>query len=380
MQSVESHPMQKQTNHLQKKLENRKKIGTHRSLQIANGKTDFWSNDYLGFARSKGLKQHIKSLTKDANYGATGSRLISGNPALIEELEKEIAQYHNTENALIFNSGYDANLGLFSCIAAKEDTIFYDKLVHASIHDGLKLSRAQTVAFQHNNLQDLEQKLKKNTAGNTFIAIESVYSMDGDIAPLNELVTLAKKYDAAIIIDEAHGTGIFGQNGGGLVDELNLEKHIFARVHTYGKAMGAHGAAILGSSILRNYLMNYARSFIFTTALPTHSLLAIQAGYDWLKKHPELREKLKQNIDFFIKNARPIFGDRLLKSETAIQGVIVPGNENAKRVAANAQEAGFAVKAIVFPTVPKGEERIRVCLHAFNTEEEILGVIGVLNI
>lgn len=371
--------MQKHTKFLQDKIENRKKVGTYRSLQTADDKIDFWSNDYLGFAGSQGLKQYIKSLTENANYGATGSRLISGNPSLIEELEQEIAQYHKAETALIFNSGYDANLGLFSCIAAKEDTIFYDDLVHASIHDGLKLSRAQTTAFQHNNLQDLEEKLKQQTKGNAFIAVESVYSMDGDIAPLNELVLLAEKYNAAIIIDEAHGTGLFGKNGGGLLDELGLEKRIFARVHTYGKSMGAHGAAILGSPILRNYLMNYARSFIFTTALPSHSLLAIRGGYHWLKEHPELRQKLRKNIDFFIKNARPIFGDRLLKSETAIQGVIIPGNENAKRVAARAQEAGFAVKAIVFPTVAKGEERIRVCIHAFNTEEEILGVIGVLD-
>ena len=370
--------MQKQINHLLKKIENRKKIGTYRSLQTADDKIDFWSNDYLGFARSAGLKKHIKSLTKNANYGATGSRLISGNPTLVEELEQEIALYHKAESALIFNSGYDANLGLFSCVASKEDTIFYDDLVHASIHDGLKLSRAQTASFLHNNLKDLEQKLSQQKTGNAFIAIESIYSMDGDIAPLNELVILAEKYGAAIIIDEAHATGSLGQNGGGLVDELGLENRIFARVHTYGKAMGAHGAAILGSSTLRSYLMNYARSFIFTTALPPHSLLAIKGGYDWLKNHPELRERLKQNMAFFIENAKTIFGDKLLKSETAIQGIIVPGNENAKRLAAHAQEAGFAVKAIVFPTVPKGKERIRICIHTFNTEAEILGMIRAL--
>jgi len=371
--------MQKQTNHLKEKLENRKKVGTFRSLQTADNKIDFWSNDYLGFARSVELKAHIKSLTKNANYGATGSRLISGNHKLVEDIEQEIAQYHKAETALIFNSGYDANLGLFSCIAAKEDTIFYDDLVHASIHDGLKLSRAHTISFQHNNLKDLEEKLVRSTIGNTFIAVESVYSMDGDITPLNKLVVLAKKYGAAIIIDEAHGTGVLGNNGGGLVDKLALENQIFARIHTYGKAMGAHGAAILGSATLRNYLMNYARSFIFTTALPTHSLLAIKGGYNWLQKHPELREKLQHNIDFFIENARPIFKDKLLKSDTAIQGVIVPGNKNAKRVAEKVQKAGFAVKAIVFPTVAKGEERIRICIHAFNTKEEILEVIKVLN-
>jgi len=371
--------MKRQEAHLLQKLENRKKIGTYRSLQTADEKIDFWSNDYLGFARSRGLKKHIKSLTENANYGAIGSRLISGNPVLAESLEQEIAQYHNAESALIFNSGYDANLGIFSCIAAKEDTIFYDDLVHASIHDGLKLSRAKTAAFQHNNLQDLEEKLVQKTTGNAFIAVESVYSMDGDVAPLKELVILAEKYGAAIIIDEAHGMGIFGKNGGGLVDELGLEKYVFARIHTYGKSMGAHGAAILGSETLRNYLMNYARSFIFTTALPPHSLLAIKSGYFWLEKYPELREKLQKNITFFIENAKPVFGGKLLKSETAIQGIIVPGNENAKRVAEVAQKAGFAVKAIVFPTVAKGEERIRVCLHAFNTEAEILGVIKSLN-
>lgn len=372
--------MQKQTSHLQQKLKIRKEIGTYRSLQTIDSKIDFWSNDYLGFARSEGLKTYIKSLSENASYGATGSRLISGNPTLIESLEQKVAQHHKAENALIFNSGYDANLGLFSCIATKEDTIFYDDLVHASIHDGLKLSRAQTISFLHNNLSDLEQKLAQKSTGNAFIAVESVYSMDGDIAPLKEFVILAEKYGAALIVDEAHSTGVFGKNGGGLVNTLGLEKRVFARVHTYGKAMGAHGAAILSSAILRNYLINYARSFIFTTALPEHSLLAISGGYDWLKKHPELREKLEKNISFFNEHAHAVFGDKLLVSETAIQGVIIPGNENAKRVATAAQKSGFAVKAIVFPTVPKGEERIRVCLHSFNTEEEILGVIKVLNI
>ena len=371
--------MQKQTDFLQSKLNGRKEKGTLRALQNQEDKIDFWSNDYLGFARSQSLKNHIDALAQNAGFGATGSRLISGNFALHEQLEQEIADFHGAESALLFNSGYDAGVGLFSCIAAPGDTIFYDEAVHACIHDGLRMSRARTFSFRHNDLEDLERKMQSVRSGNIFIAVESIYSMDGDIVPLEKLTLLAEKYSAAILIDEAHGTGILGKNGGGLVNESGLEKRIFARMHTYGKAAGAHGAAVLGSVVLRDYLMNYARSFIFTTALPPHSLCAIQGAYRWFEKHPELREKLRENISFFREIAVPLLQHKLLPSQTAIQGVLIPGNEPAKIAAAKLLQAGFAVKAILFPTVPKGTERIRICLHAFNSKEEIREMIGVLS-
>lgn len=371
--------MQKHTDFLRKKLQARQQKGSLRSLQSHPDKIDFWSNDYLGFARSPELRAYIATLAADSTHGATGSRLISGNDALHETTEKEIADFHQAESALLFNSGYDAGLGLFSCIAAVGDTIFYDETVHACIHDGLRLSRAQTLPFRHNDLRDLENKMQAVTSGNIFVAVESVYSMDGDVVPLPALTELAEKYGAAILIDEAHATGWLGATGGGLVDALGLQGRIFARIHTYGKAMGAHGAAVLGSTVLRDYLMNYARSFIFTTALPPQNLHAIRAAYHWLKKHPELRKQARKHIEFFRKTATPTIQKNLLPSETVIQGVVIPGNERAKAAAAVLQTAGFAVKAILYPTVPRGQERIRVCLHAHNTEKEIRDLLATLD-
>ena len=192
-----------------------------------------------------------------------------------------LADFHKAESGLIFNSGYDANLGLFSCIAKKEDTLICDELIHASIIDGCRLSYANRFRFAHNDVEDLEDKLRRSK-GNIFVAVESVYSMDGDMAPLKEIAAVCKKYNASLIVDEAHATGLFGDQGRGLVSQHGLEQEVFARVHTFGKALGCHGAVILGSETLRNYLVNFARSFIFTTALPVHSLIAVKCAYEML--------------------------------------------------------------------------------------------------
>lgn len=372
--------MNRQENFLKKKIENRKKVGTYRSMQINDTKVDFWSNDYLGLAHSQNLRAIIDDNLKKINNGATGSRLISGNSHLHEQVEKDLAVFHNAEAGLLFNSGYDANIGVFSCIAAEGDIIFYDDLVHASIHDGLRLSRAKTVPFKHNDLEDLEHKLSSIENGNIYIATEGIFSMDGDIAPLSAMVKVAEKYNAAIIIDEAHSNGVLGEQGAGLVSSLGLEERIFARIHTFGKAIGVHGAIVLGSTALREYLTNYARSFIFTTAMPPHNVLAIKAAYEYLSAHTFLIKQLKNNIQYFNENAKKAIGKRLIPSPTAIQAVIIEGNDEAKMIAERIKEAGFQVKAILFPTVPKGKERIRICLHAFNTKEEIMNLIEILAI
>lgn len=219
-------------------------------------------------------------------WALPGSRLLSGNTAFAEELEKYIAQYHHAEAALLFNSGYNANLGLFSALGRKGDTILYDELIHASVHDGMRLSKAECKPFAHNNTVQLKQLLKETTAP-VFVAVKSVYSMDGDFAPLKEIGALCKKYNASLIVDEAHATGIFGEKGKGLVTELGLENEVFARLITYGKAMGCHGAAVVGSTLLKNYLTNFARSFIYTTAAPLTNLYAIKSAYDLLQQSEE---------------------------------------------------------------------------------------------
>lgn len=344
------------------------------------GLVDFCSNDYLGFSRSEVLRERIREVEKedtDAPIGSTGSRLISGNTRFCEELEERLARFHHAEAGLIFNSGYDANLGIFSSIPQRTDTILYDRLVHASIRDGIRLSFARAFSFEHNNVEDLERRLKA-PAGNIFVAVESIYSMDGDCAPLVEMAKLCAAYDAKLIVDEAHATGVFGKSGEGKVFELGIEKGVFARLHTFGKALGCHGAIVLGSTALRSYLINFARSFIFTTALPFHSLVSIKCAYDLLNSSDDERNRLRNMISYFKGKISPAVYKRTIASGSAIQSVIVPGNDCVKSVAGNLQEAGFDVRAIMHPTVPEGSERLRICLHAFNTEIEVDGLIKAM--
>jgi 8-amino-7-oxononanoate synthase len=341
---------------------------------------DFSSNDYLGLARNEQLRAKIDKESKrfQALSGATGSRLISGNTEYCEDLEAYIANFHHTEAALIFNSGYNANVGLCSCIASPEDTIFYDELSHASIRDGLRLSRAKTVPFQHNDLGDLAAKIEA-TEGNIFIVVESVYSMDGDIAPLEKLVELTKgNARVGLIVDEAHGFGVFGENGAGLVQALGLENHVFARVMTYGKAAGGHGSAVVGSAVLKSYLINYASSFIYTTALPIHALIGIKMSYELMIEN-DFQKQIFHKIDLFLNTLKPNSKQHFVESCSPIQSLIMEGNTKIKSVANQLNQAGFGVKAILFPTVPKGQERIRISLHVFNEDAEILRLTQLIN-
>jgi 8-amino-7-oxononanoate synthase len=352
-----------------------------RKLTNKDHLVDFCSNDYLGFSRSALLQHRVEEELKKHHshkQGATGSRLISGNSEYIEQLEKNISLFHNAKTSLIFNSGYDANIGLFSSVPQKGDIVIYDELVHASIRDGIKMSRAETVAFRHNDLEDLHSKLKMSSL-NTYISIESVYSMDGDFAPVKEIISLAKQHHAHIIVDEAHATGLFGTNGGGLVQHFGLEQDVFARVHTYGKAMGCHGAVVLGSEVLKHFLVNFARSFIFTTALPFHSLATIKCAYDILTIHRNKIHKISTLVNLFKNSLKGNENAWLMPSESPIQSVVIPGNDRAKLVSAELEKAGFYAKAILYPTVPKGSERIRICIHSFNTEAEVLGLVNKLN-
>lgn len=356
---------------LQARLDKRKEEGLYRSLQCQEGLIDFCSNDYLSFARTATIRHNAEQDGHPEPGGSTGSRSISGNSRFAEELESKIAAFHGAEAGLLFNSGYDANLGLFSCLAQKGDTLICDELIHASIIDGCRLSQATRFRFAHNNLEELEKKLKI-ASGRVFVAVESVYSMDGDMAPLLEIAALCESYHASLIVDEAHATGVFGPNGKGLVCQLGLESQVLARIHTFGKAIGSHGAIVLGSSVLRNYLINFARSFIFTTALPKHALLQIAAAYEQLATAQLDRSPLFSLIDEFRKNFavhRPeVF---LIDSKSPIQSVVIPGNERARAASRYLQQKGFDVRAILSPSVPKGKERLRISLHLHNTHEQV---------
>ena len=360
------------------KIADRKDEGNFRFLKVVEGKVDFTSNDYLGLARDKHFQAIVESevLEAQALLGSTGSRLLSGNSSYAEALEKQIASFHKAESALIFNSGFDANYGLLSTLPYKGDTIIYDELVHASIHDGIKASRADSISFQHNDLSDLQAKLSA-AKGLKYIVTETVFSMDGDMPPLREIAELCKVYDAGLIVDEAHATGVIGENGVGLVNQLGLEKDCLARMHTFSKALGSHGAVILCSDDLRDFLINYCRPFIFSTALPFHSLAAIKCAYGYL---PELNDRIAHlaQLIYIFRKTLSESSLTILPSETPVQSVIIKGNDEAKRVAALLQDAGFDVRAILSPTVARGTERIRIGLHSFNTEEEIVRLANAM--
>jgi 8-amino-7-oxononanoate synthase len=358
--------------HLSTALEKRKDAGLLRALQVQEGLVDFCSNDYLGFARSQTIRERAHLFTEKIaiTQGSTGSRSISGNTLFAEELEAFIAKFHRAEAGLLFNSGYDANVGLFSCIAGKNETLICDELIHASIIDGCRLSHASRFKFAHNDLNDLEQKLKA-AKGNTFVAVESVYSMDGDEAPLIEMANLCERYNAALIVDEAHATGVFGPQGEGLVLQHGLEQRVFARIHTFGKALGAHGAIVVGSQTLRNYLINFARSFIFTTALPLTSLGQIKSAYSELAFGNVDRKPLLDLIAQFRREFKPVDDVFLIDSRSPVQCIVIPGNERARRISRGLQQSGFDVRAILSPSVPQGKERLRISLHLHNTPTQL---------
>jgi 8-amino-7-oxononanoate synthase len=349
---------------LQSKLDARAADSALRRLQVRGDLIDFCSNDYLGMVHGKKIQLPEG---KDYAHGSTGSRLLAGHSKLAEEVEEEIAAFHEGAAALVFNSGYDANIGLLSAIPQKGDTILYDQLSHASLRDGIRLSFANSYGYAHNDLNVLEQKLKQAT-GQIFVVTESVFSMDGDMAPIQDMISLCERYGAHLIVDEAHGIGLIGDRGEGLVQSLGVQDSIFARIYTYGKAPGVHGAAVVGSKRLKDYLINFARSFVYTTALPEVSLAAIRESYKIFPTMMEERKQLGKLVAQF--QAEEIIYQKL-KSNTAIQGVVIPGNDAVGRLAYQLQAAGLDVRAIRYPTVPNGAERLRIVLHAYNTEEEV---------
>ncbi len=355
---------------LEEKLQKREAGGNLRGLQLRKNLIDFSSNDYLGIGRSPkfaaGILEECGRRVESCLFGSTGSRLLTGNTLYAEELEKSIALFHGYETGLIFNCGYMANIGLLSTVAGDRDIIFYDSEVHASIREGIRLSTSKAFPFRHNDIEHLENRLKKNSCrGNQFISVESIYSTDGSVSPLPEICRLAKKYGARVLVDEAHAVGVSGILGKGLVDEYNLSSEVFAQVNTFGKALGAHGAIVLGGPLLKKSLINFANSYIYTTALPLHSLIAIQSGYHLFPRLENERIQLKKNISIF----RNLFPN---SSSTHIQAIRIKGNEKVKKASQKLLYAGFDIRPLTSPTVRRGHEILRISLHAFNTESELI--------
>ncbi|WP_203256465.1 aminotransferase class I/II-fold pyridoxal phosphate-dependent enzyme [Hyunsoonleella ulvae] len=371
---------------LNQKLEVRKANNALRKLGAQDDLVDFSSNDYLGFSKSTTIfdTTHNFLIENNIKYnGSTGSRLLSGNHKLYDIVEQQICEFHNSSSALIFNSGYDANIGFFSSVPQRGDIIFYDEYIHASIRDGISMSYAKGYKFRHNDLDDLEKRCQTERSrspkeANIYIVTESVFSMDGDTPELVALTQISKTYQAYLIVDEAHAVGVLGKQGEGLVQNLNIEDVIFARIVTFGKAMGCHGAAILGSNTLKEYLVNFSRSFIYTTGLPPHSLATIYTAYNALQDTNNIT-KLHKNINHFkaeIKRSK--LEDIFIESHSAIHCCVVSGNTNVKSIAEQFQNNGFDVKPILSPTVPEGKERLRFCLHSYNSQEDVSKVLQLL--
>ena len=388
---------------LQKKLESRCLNSTLRKLTTTPpGAVDFSSNDFLSLSTSAQLRSaFLTELTcrgpggEAFPLGSGGSRLLDGNSHYADALEREIAAFHGAASGLLWNSGFDANAGVFACVPQPGDVIVYDELIHASVHDGMKLSRATTrVPFAHNCVEGLRTVLERRMAedqglatgrSNVFIAVESVYSMDGDLAPLAEVVALVDELlprkNAHIIVDEAHATGVIGPHGRGLVSQLGLENRIFARLHTFGKALACSGAIVLCSPLVRSYLINYARPLIYTTFMPFLNLAAIKASYSLLESGAtaalvahmqnlvlQLHTQLRQMV-LRLRRLRAI--DELLRVAPTCPGSPIFSllTNHPRSLAKYCQNGGFVVRAVVPPTVPT--RRVRVCLHAGNSSEDV---------
>ncbi len=350
-----------------------------RSLLDVSDKIDFASNDYLGFVKEHRIKKIIQTKFEEFFFeGSTGSRLISGHRNLISEIEQKIADLHHAEAALIYASGYQANVGLFSCIADRNDLYLIDESVHASIYDGIRLSFAAHFKFRHNDLEHLKALIEKYYAHfeNIYVVVEGLYSMDGDSPNTEALLELIDTKKLFLIVDEAHSFGVMGKDKLGAFNAKGVADKCAARIIGYGKAAGFAGAAVLGSFVLKQFLINHSRSFIFSTALPIYHYQMLSYIYDELVQHSEQSiHQLYSNIHFFLQQTKDLH--TFSKNNSPIQYVLIP-QDICTEVQQNLLQSDLYAKVILPPTVPSGKERIRISLHAFNTEKEIVQLIQLL--
>jgi 8-amino-7-oxononanoate synthase len=364
---------------IQRELDSLRDASQFRTLECVAG-VNLCSNDYLGLTFDSRLKRALAdAVERTATVGSTGARLLSGNSPEWEALETNFAEFAGTEAALYFGSGYAANVGLLSSLLKSGDMVFSDALNHASLIDGIRLSAATKVIYPHRDLKFLQRALQQhaNAPGGRVISTESVFSMEGDIAPIAHLVELARRYSAALVIDEAHATGVWGPQGRGVAAELGAEREILAILHTCGKALASAGAFVCGSRSLKDYLVNRARTFVFSTAMPPYFAGQIQAALDLARESASRRAHLRE-ISAVLRDGLAAAGVNFGASSTHIIPVILGSNEAALRVASELQRNGFAVRAIRPPTVPPGTARVRISLTSRITHEEIRHLVRVI--
>lgn len=339
------------------------------------------SNDYLGLAENPALKEAVVEAVRDsARIGGTGSRLLSGHAAIWNELEEEFAQFTGSEAALYFGSGYAANLGLLTSLLKKEDLVFSDALNHASLIDGMRLSGARKIIYQHLDLNVLESELQKygRERGRKFVVTESVFSMDGDVAPVTEIFALADRFGAGVIVDEAHATAVHGPSGRGIAAGSGCADFLVAAVHPCGKALASAGAFVCGSAVLREHLINHARTFVFSTAQPPYMAGQIRAALRLALAMDREREELHLRSKRFAAALR-LQGWDTGNSTTQIVPAMIGENEETLSAAEFLQQEGFAVRAIRPPTVPRGSARLRFSLTTRIAEEALVHLENSLN-
>ena len=369
----------------------------------SNEVLDFSSNDYLGLAHDRNQEEMVarryESIkeTLPVTLGSTGSRLLSGDSPYFHRVENLLARVHDQEAALLFNSGYDANLSIVSSLLC--DCIVYDEYIHNSLHMGLRLwetrtsgeSRRASYSFRHNDTDSLRECLRACESQSVVVLVESVYSMDGDISPLKEMLDIAAEFKARLVVDEAHGLGVYG-NGAGVLQRDGLESHpaLLCSVHTFGKAAGCHGAVICGSETLKKYLVNFAYPLIYSTSVPLHSLVAIECAYDTMvgsrgqvkrRRLFSLVEKFREEINMLLNELGNGSDVRLLNSTSPIQALVIPGNDRCVRFSEKLYLiSGKTIRLfpIKTPTVPKGQERVRIIIHTHNDYKQIETLISFI--
>ncbi len=368
---------------LNEQLESLKKAGLYRALKSLRGPQtattiidekrvlQFSSNNYLGLADHPRLKAAAQEAINNCGSGSGASRLICGNLELNEKLEGKIAKLKKKENALLFNTGYMANIGIISTLMGEEDVIFSDEFNHASIIDGCMMSKAQTRVYPHKDMDALEDLLKESKQfKHRLIVTDGIFSMDGDIVSLPDLVGLAKKYECMLMVDDAHATGVLGANGGGTGEHFSLEDKIDISMGTFGKALGGFGAFVAGSHMLREFLINRARTFIFTTGLPPAVIASGIAALELLEMEPEIRAKLWENVGFF-KNEIKELGFDTLNSETQIIPVLVGDASLTMQMGEMLLKEGVFIQGIRPPAVPQSSSRLRITIMATHARGEL---------
>ena len=340
---------------------------------------NFCSNDYLGLAGHPDIRRALQQAADQYGTGSGASHLISGHSVAHHQLEEQLAEFTGRPRALLFSTGYMANIGAINALIGRRDLIVQDQLNHASLLDGGRLSQADFQRYKHNDIAHLRQRLEKSSAPRKLIVTDGVFSMDGDTAPLREISNLAAEHNAWLMVDDAHGLGVLGQQGAGLVEHLKLDvEQVPVLMGTLGKSFGTFGAFIAGSEALIETLIQFSRSYIYTTALPPAIAVATLASLEIVRREDWRRDKLTQLIQRFRSGAEQI-GLQLAASSTPIQPLLINDDQKVMQLGQQLRDAGFLVGAIRPPTVPAGTGRLRITLSAEHSDEQVDQLLDALD-